>query len=381
MPVHTSSNTRPIHQHWRELHALPSDRQRGGRLRTQEQSRGRDLRGEEGEQGEVQLKYRWRVEQFLSVSQTDTVIVMMSRTSNNKAAPASETMPPTPTPTPTPASAQDTLENNPLIDEDDILRHLIPFVADNEGYLFVAGVASTWYKAWVGGQLPKNTCLGNVVESASRLAWASSRLSTGGGTGGGRGGASTPWVWDESVCRRAAAGGHLGALKYARKQGCPWDATCTREAAAGGHLSLLRWAHANGCEWDASTPACAARCGDLDTLRFARRNGCPWDKTTCSEAARGGHLEILKWARSKVRARVVLVLCLVYDGNIYQQGRKFCSLQQQYVFAALQSDMCDIVGSLRDREPERAQRQKGRSCSQVTAVWSLQQRRSVQQQL
>lgn len=176
-------------------------------------------------------------------------------------------------------------QNNPLVAEDDILRHLIPFVAENEGYLFVAGVASTWARGWMGD---KKTKLSSAVESAARLESAGIT-------------ADTPSAW-ESICSRAAAGGHLGALKYARRQQCPWDppkrpGACAREAASGGHLSLLRWAHRNGLELTKETCSEAAKRGDLDLLRWARRRGCPWDKDTCSQAAGAGELEVLKWAR------------------------------------------------------------------------------------
>lgn len=177
-------------------------------------------------------------------------------------------------------------QNNPLVAEDDILRHLIPFVAENEGYLFVAGVASTWARGWMG---EKKTKLSAAVESAARLESAGIT-------------SDTPSAWD-SICSRAAAGGHLGALKYARRQQCPWDppkrpGACAREAASGGHLSLLRWAHQNGLELTKETCSEAAKRGDLDLLRWARRRGCPWDKETCSQAAGAGELELLKWARA-----------------------------------------------------------------------------------
>lgn len=169
---------------------------------------------------------------------------------------------------------------NPLLDDDDILLHLIPFVIP-EGYLYVAGVTKCWQEAW--GMHPKITSIDNAVESASRLEWAKGQQG---------------WSWDATVCRRSAAGGHLGALRYARSQGCPWNEQTCSEAAAAGHLSILRWARANGCPWDASTCAAAASRGHLDMLRWARRQGCPWDKTTCTEAAGAGELEVLQWARA-----------------------------------------------------------------------------------
>ena len=170
---------------------------------------------------------------------------------------------------------------HPLVDDHDVLLHLVPFLAKHAGYLFFGSVAKSWRDAW--GSHPKLTHMDEVVESASRLEWASR---------------APNWVWDVTICRRSAAGGHLGALKYARSQGCPWDEQTCTEAAASGNLSILRWAKHNGCPWNATTCAYAAKRGDLDVLRWARREGCPWDKTTCAEAAGAGELEVLRWARS-----------------------------------------------------------------------------------
>lgn len=144
-------------------------------------------------------------------------------------------------------------QQNPLVDDEDVLLHLMPF-AEAEGYQFVGGVSKCWRDAWDGGGdgRPHETKLNSAVESASRLAWARS--------GGCR--------LDATTCERAAAGGHLDALRYARGQRCPWDAgTCT-QAAASGKLSILRWAHANGCPWDVQTCATAAWGGNLDMIRL-----------------------------------------------------------------------------------------------------------------
>ena len=57
----------------------------------------------------------------------------------------------------------------------------------------------------------------------------------------------------------------------------------------------LRYAHENGCPWDEETCTSAAAGGHLGCLKFAE-NGCPWDELTCSLATRNGHLECLKYA-------------------------------------------------------------------------------------
>lgn len=146
--------------------------------------------------------------------------------------------------------------NNPLVNDEDVLLHLMPF-AEAEGYQFVGGVSKCWRDAWDGGHggnsgLKRESTLASAVESASRLAWAKA--------GGCR--------WDATICQRAAAGGHLDTLRFARSRGCLWDERTCTQAAASGQLSILRWAHANGCPWDAQTCATAAWGGDLDMLRY-----------------------------------------------------------------------------------------------------------------
>ena len=43
------------------------------------------------------------------------------------------------------------------------------------------------------------------------------------------------------------------------------------------------------------TCARAAEGGHLEVLQWARQNGCPWDADTCAGAAQFGHLEVLQW--------------------------------------------------------------------------------------
>jgi hypothetical protein len=61
--------------------------------------------------------------------------------------------------------------------------------------------------------------------------------------------------------------------------------TCAK-AASGGHLVTLKWARENGCPWNEQTCAYAAEGGHLEMLKWARENGCPWDEDTCEYAAR-----------------------------------------------------------------------------------------------
>ena len=96
--------------------------------------------------------------------------------------------------------------------------------------------------------------------------------------------------WDEWTCARAAAGGHLEALTWAREHDCEWSAETCEYAAKGGHLEVLQWAREQGCPWNKRTCNQAALCGHLEVLRWAREHDCPWDKETCMSAAFGGKL-------------------------------------------------------------------------------------------
>lgn len=98
-----------------------------------------------------------------------------------------------------------------------VLRHLLPFVA-GDGFLFVAGVSRGWRDAW-GVERPPETTIDAAVESPSRLGWAR----------------ASGLEWGAIVCARAAAGGHLATLRYARALKCPWDwRTCAHSATKVG---------------------------------------------------------------------------------------------------------------------------------------------------
>ena len=107
------------------------------------------------------------------------------------------------------------------------------------------------------------------------------------------------------VCRGAAQGGHLEALKFLRglDPPCPWDGWTCNFAAEEGHLEVLKWLRSQDppCPWDERTCLGAAEEGHLEVLKWARSQDppCPWDEWTCALAAKGGHLEVLKWARSE----------------------------------------------------------------------------------
>ena len=97
-------------------------------------------------------------------------------------------------------------------------------------------------------------------------------------------------ILDESV-----KNGHFEIVKWSHENGCHWDEQTCSCAARNGHFEILKWLHENGCPWDNNTSANAAECGHFEILRWSRENGCPWNEWACRRAALIGHLEILKW--------------------------------------------------------------------------------------
>jgi len=69
-------------------------------------------------------------------------------------------------------------------------------------------------------------------------------------------------------------------------------------AAAGGQLNVLRWAREHDCPWDWLTCFDAARGGHLAVLQWARAHGCPWHKWACNVASRD-HPETLAWVQQQ----------------------------------------------------------------------------------
>ena len=70
------------------------------------------------------------------------------------------------------------------------------------------------------------------------------------------------------VCR-AAGGGYLEVLKWARGHGCQWEENiydnpyldCCALAARLGHLEVLKWAREQHCPWDANVRVWPLRAG------------------------------------------------------------------------------------------------------------------------
>jgi len=56
---------------------------------------------------------------------------------------------------------------------------------------------------------------------------------------------------------------------------------------------VLQWAPEPGCEWDRSTTARAALGGELAALQWAREQHppCAWNEHARAWAVQGGHLE------------------------------------------------------------------------------------------
>ena len=108
------------------------------------------------------------------------------------------------------------------------------------------------------------------------------------------------YPWDEQVVANAAAGGHLHVIAWAREHGCPWDETaCVSAVACERRLEVVRWLRGQGAPMDELTAAEAAEGGHAELLELLHELDCPWDGRTCAAAARGGHLALLQWARGK----------------------------------------------------------------------------------
>ena len=103
------------------------------------------------------------------------------------------------------------------------------------------------------------------------------------------------YCWNEYVCDRAAANGHLEVIKYLHENGCPWNEYSCYRAAGNGHLEILKYLHENGCPWDSDSCYAAVDNDHLEILKYLHENGCPWDKNAFYSAAENGHLEILKY--------------------------------------------------------------------------------------
>lgn len=104
---------------------------------------------------------------------------------------------------------------------------------------------------------------------------------------------------DETLCRNAAAGGHVSCLVRARQSGAPWNEDACATAAQHGHLHCLVFLHENGCPWDERTPISAAANGHAACLCYVLDSGCPASVAVCRAAATGGSVDCLHAARER----------------------------------------------------------------------------------
>ncbi len=102
-----------------------------------------------------------------------------------------------------------------------------------------------------------------------------------------------------NICRNAAIGGQIEALKWLRVKGCVFDADICSAAASHGHLKFLKWLYANGYHLGWNAIKCAARKGNLKMVKWLIENGCEWNDIANEVAARNGHLDILKFTHEK----------------------------------------------------------------------------------
>lgn len=236
------------------------------------------------------------------------------------------------------AQFSDERPGNPLLDNLDVLQHLVQPFVEEKAYLFVASVSRRWRDAW--GDRPKITSCNLAVQSRPCLDWASAagldigdnpcrRAATEGRLDVLQHAVSLGFSQEGMpVCEYAAGAGHLDVLKWCRARGFPWGQSSVR-AAESGHFNVLRYCRDHGCPWDLATFEAAATGGFLDVLewgleeagfsqgdlprllaaaagggklrviKWCRTMGCPWSPDTCYEAARGGHLELLKVCREQ----------------------------------------------------------------------------------
>jgi len=84
------------------------------------------------------------------------------------------------------------------------------------------------------------------------------------------------------------------------------------DAAEKGHLGVLKWARKNGCPWDELTCEYATGNGHLDVLKWARDNGCLWHRHTCLVyAITNDHSELAKWIQEKKKVIPISIIFFI----------------------------------------------------------------------
>ena len=102
--------------------------------------------------------------------------------------------------------------------------------------------------------------------------------------------------WDDcdDPYQVAAIVGPLEIIQLLHSHDSEWDEDAIVEKAAeGGHLDIVQWAKENGCPLTESACQYAAGFGHFDTLKGLRDMGCPWDEGTTTYASTD---EIYNWA-------------------------------------------------------------------------------------
>ncbi len=132
--------------------------------------------------------------------------------------------------------------------------------------------------------------------------------------------------YDEpSICKQAAAGGHLQVLRFAHEQQhWHWDEQVCLMAATHGQLCALQYACDNGApvnvEWTCKE---AIKAGQVDTLRYVcERYAYVPDAETCALAAKGNHIAVLRYLHGERHAP--------WDERVCQwalRTRSMCALQ------------------------------------------------------
>ena len=115
------------------------------------------------------------------------------------------------------------------------------------------------------------------------------------------------------LCEKAAAGGHVGMLRWLREHGAPWDEWTCAQAAAGGHLAVLEWSRLLAGERLRASTARPSVCVSFRKRRnthhsesmFARANvgAACWCHVPCASARPKRHVAVPERKRISLAAR------------------------------------------------------------------------------
>ena len=104
---------------------------------------------------------------------------------------------------------------------------------------------------------------------------------------------------------RAARGGHLEILEWARKEdevSVFKNPKVVAAAARGGHIKLLEWLKDGRASFEMASSG-AARGDQVEALKWLKANGLLGDASSSplafQYAAQEGHLEVMKWLKEE----------------------------------------------------------------------------------